>query len=686
MKEKFTSIKSKLLFSVTLLVLSVGLIMGYYFNRNAKLIFNENIRHNLETVHFSYDNVIAGLITKGLNYGEFFINDGSIKDAVLYATMTDDHTKLLNILETYYKKLDLNNIEYTDKNGIVLARGHLPDKSHDSKLNFPFTKMMIETPEKHWDYEVGKRGITLKFGVPIFIEEKFAGFIGYGYYIDDKFLNLIKKTLQCELVFILKQDKKIIASTLDTIKIEDIKTDLTEKSLNGLIGSELQRKIKDSAYASLYLPVRDASENIFGCLCIFKDISGNIESHQRNLQMTMLIIGIVIFTAWIAFYFIARSIVNPLLGSIELFNSIADGDLTINIQSSRKDEIGELLGSMRRMVDKVREVIVDIKTVGNRVNFSANQVADMSQQLSSSAEEVSEGASEQAASAEEVLSSMEQMSANISQNADNAIQTEKIALKTAEDAGEGGKAVNDTVAAIKEIAEKIMIIEEIARQTDLLALNAAIEAARAGEYGKGFAVVASEVRKLAERSKQAAVRISKLSVSSVRIAEKAGEMLKQIIPNVQKTAELVQEISAASNEQNSGAEQINKAIQQLDRVIQQNAQASEELAATSEELSSSSQEMSSVLVKKLRESIAYFRTGEDKSDHDKKQENADNILPEDIEKIRAILNLIERRKEKNQTENISESGTREADSKSEGYEMKMEKMSDDIYDSEFEKY
>jgi len=664
--------------------------MGYYFNRNAKRTFNENIRHDLNTIHFSYDNAISGLITKGLNYGEFFINDGSIKDALLYSASTDDNKKLLNILESCYKRLDLNNIEYTDKQGIVLARGHLPDKFNDSKLNFPFTKIMTETREKRWDYEIGKRGITLKFGAPIFIEEKFAGFIGYGYYIDEKFLNLIKKILQCELLFILKQDKKIIASTLDTIKIEDIKTDLTEKSLNGLIGSELQRKIRNIEYASLYLPVRDASENIFGCLCIFKDITGNIESHQKNLKMTILLIGIVIFMAWTAFYFIARSIVNPLLGSIELFNSIADGDLTINIQSSRKDEIGDLLDSMRIMVDKVREAVTYIKNISSKVNLSANQVADMSLQLSSSAEEVSQGASEQAASAEEILSSMEQMSANISQNADNAMQTEKIALKTAENAKEGGKAVDDTVAAIKEIAEKIMIIEEIARQTDLLALNAAIEAARAGEYGKGFAVVASEVRKLAERSKQAAVRISKLSVSSVQIAEKAGEMLNMIIPDVQKTAELVQEISTASNEQNSGAEQINKAVQQLDRVIQQNAQASEELAATSEELSSSSQEMSSVLVKKLRETVAYFKTEETKQPSLPSQimnRDKDDILPEDIEKFRAILNVIEKRREKNQTVNsLEESETKETDGKAKDYKMKHEKITDDICDSEFEKY
>jgi methyl-accepting chemotaxis protein len=191
------------------------------------------------------------------------------------------------------------------------------------------------------------------------------------------------------------------------------------------------------------------------------------------------------------------------------------------------------------------------------------------------------------------------MSSSIKQNADNSGQTEKIAVMSASDAKDGGKSVNETVAAMKEIATKISIIEEIARQTNLLALNAAIEAARAGEHGKGFAVVASEVRKLAERSQAAAGEISTLSSRSVQVAETAGEMLNKMVPDIQKTAELVQEISAASREQDTGADQINKAIQQLDQVIQQNASASEEMASTSEELASQAD--------LLKDTISFFR-------------------------------------------------------------------------------
>ena len=293
---------------------------------------------------------------------------------------------------------------------------------------------------------------------------------------------------------------------------------------------------------------------------------------------------------------ISRIISVPLKRGVNVAEAISNGDLTQTIDINRKDEVGQLAGAMNAMVDKLKSIVGDVRS-------AADNVAAGSQQLSSSSEEMSQGATEQASSIEEVSSSMEEMSSNIKQNADNAQQTEKIALKSAADAREGGKAVTDTVVAMKEIAGKISIIEEIARQTNLLALNAAIEAARAGEHGKGFAVVASEVRKLAERSQAAAGEISHLSTSSVQVAEKAGEMLAKLVPDIQKTAELVQEISGASNEQNTGAEQINQAIQQLDQVIQQNASASEEMASTAEELSSQAEH--------LQESIAFFKTGEE---------------------------------------------------------------------------
>jgi methyl-accepting chemotaxis protein len=323
-------------------------------------------------------------------------------------------------------------------------------------------------------------------------------------------------------------------------------------------------------------------------------IADNAHALANRLILSFTLAGIIL-AAGIG-YVLARNITLPLGEAVAASNKLSNGDLTINIDVKSADETGQLLMAMKTMVDKLRGVVSDVKT-------ASDNVASGSQQLSAGAEQMSQGTTEQAASTEEASSSIEEMNATIRQNADNAMQTEKIALKSASDAQESGKAVSQTVAAMKDIAQKISIIEEIARQTNLLALNAAIEAARAGEHGKGFAVVASEVRKLAERSQSAAGEISQLSSSSVQIAEQAGAMLAKLVPDIQKTAELVQEITASSKEQSGGADQINGAIQQLNQVVQQNAGAAEEMASTAEELASQADQ--------LQATISFFKVNGD---------------------------------------------------------------------------
>ncbi|RRN62915.1 methyl-accepting chemotaxis protein [Caulobacter sp. 602-1] len=311
----------------------------------------------------------------------------------------------------------------------------------------------------------------------------------------------------------------------------------------------------------------------------------------RNLLIGLSVLSLL-GAAGAALY-ISMAVSKGLNRASDAVKMVADGDLTKSVDVTTRDEIGDLLGHVNVMIERLRGVVAD--AISASENVSAG-----SQELSATSEQMSQGATEQASAAEQASASMEEMAANIKQNADNAAQTEKIARQSAVDAESSGQAVSKAVDAMQTIAEKITIVQEIARQTDLLALNAAVEAARAGEHGRGFAVVASEVRKLAERSQTAASEISAVSSDTVKAAQSAGEMLTSLVPNIRKTAELVAEISAACREQDIGSSQINEAIQQLDKVTQQNASASEEMSATSEELAAQAEE--------LQASISYFRT------------------------------------------------------------------------------
>jgi methyl-accepting chemotaxis protein len=279
---------------------------------------------------------------------------------------------------------------------------------------------------------------------------------------------------------------------------------------------------------------------------------------------------------------------------VRVMEAMSQGDLTKRIDKAYEGAFDEMKGYVNGTAQKLSEVVAE-------VSAGAQSLAGASEEVSATAQSLSQAASEQAAGVEQTSASLEQMTASISQNTENARVTDGMSSKAASEAGEGGEAVKATVVAMKQIAKKITIIDDIAYQTNLLALNAAIEAARAGEHGKGFAVVAAEVRKLAERSQVAAQEIGEVASSSVELAERAGKLLDAMVPSIRKTSELVQEISAASEEQSSGVGQISSAVNQLSHTTQQNASSSEELAATAEEMSGQAEQ--------LQETMAFFKIG-----------------------------------------------------------------------------
>ena len=361
---------------------------------------------------------------------------------------------------------------------------------------------------------------------------------------------------------------------------------------------EAAKEVQTASYERI---IEQISVLVFTLVSEIADLEEKTGTSIKKKLLAIAGMNVVLFIGILVFILVVgNAIVDPVAKVSSFVREVSTGDLTGSISGVVNMKVNDEIGDLGRSTHKM---VADLKHLLGNIRLNVRRTAENSKQFAETSEHLSQGTTEQAASVEEASSSVNEMSAMIKQNAANAQETEKMALKSAADARESGAAVSEAVTAMKQIAEKISIVEEIARQTNLLALNAAIEAARAGEHGKGFAVVAAEVRKLAERSQAAAAEIGHLSASSKDVSERAGAMLAKLVPDIQKTTELVQEISAASREQASGTDQINNAIQQLNNVIQQNAGAAEQMATMAADLSSHAGELQTM--------IAVFKTGDE---------------------------------------------------------------------------
>ena len=515
----------------------------------------------------------------------------------------DDSPEMYQMLADASERLGFNSMSPTDLNGILHhVNGARPDLSERAYLQKVLKERVPALSDPVYSAVKGEENLfTVLFAVPLFQNGQLAGaLVGQR---KAEFLSEYLKSIdngEGSSNFIISQqpypiahtDKRVLEEKFDSIAASQTDSEykelaaITQNMIDGKRGVGFYRFGGTSKYIA-YSPVGDLGWDVGINVPITTALASLI-----SLRFQMILIGV--------FWIILGAVVGVLLGNTfarpikrlsENLQTMASGDLTVQVDEkllAQSDEVGLLAHSLKDMTYNFQGVVKQVMVAANDIATSSLQVNDSSQMLSS-------GASEQAANAEEVSSSMEEMNANISQNADNSHQTETIAMKAALDAKESGDAVKEAVSAMTMIAEKISIIEEIARNTNMLALNAAIEAARAGEHGKGFAVVASEVRKLAEQSQKAAKDITELAVQTVTLSQGSGEKIMKLVPDIEKTAELVKEISAASNEQQSGVDQITRAIQQLDSTIQSNAASSEEMASTSEAMAAQADKLKSII-------------------------------------------------------------------------------------------
>lgn len=581
-------------------IITLGLISTQKASDGLRALEDEQLINRTAEISGSIYNVLITEKKLAIDFAEREETKRALSRKSVYGDESARYTKLNNILyEIHNTEIlgeDYESIIVLDTKGIVRA------SSENGNLGIDLSSRSYFTTAMAGEVNMGEPVLSKATGMPVFsiaapVLDEDGIIIGVSAIVVE--MDFVWRTISNSKIgdtgyaFVIDAEGLVLAHPDSSIVFETNMNDMNgmdeiyarfKRGENGVQNYVYNGIPKTSGFSSV-------PETGWGVFLAVTDKEFLAPAHEVRTAVFFIGAGGFII-ALIIFMLFARTLTIPIKKGVQFAQEISEGKLYTDIDINQKDEIGMLADALKNMKGKLREVV-------SNVYNSSVQVTDGSGQLALSSEQLSQGATEQAANAEEVSSSIEQMGANIQQNTDNSAQTEKISSQAAKDAEEGSDAVLEAVAAMNEISQKINIVGDIARQTNMLSLNAAIEAARAGEHGKGFAVVAAEVGKLAAVSQKAAADILELATQSVSKANKAGEKIKAMVPDIRRTSDLVSEISASSHEQNAGAEQINQAMLQLDQVIQQNAASAEEASSMSEELTAQAEQ--------LRQMISFFK-------------------------------------------------------------------------------